>query len=216
MKRRRTETSFSPFFLLFFDHKNAESSALRLPISSIFSFPHRRISCLENNSRWRRLSSGSCGFSVTRQRKAQGIRSGAGNAAKKPIGIVPHLQRIENIQKVLLQRIELIEKGKPDQHIAVNNVARIIGFIAASVAGNRAERKARHIGAGPLRVLVNVDHTVLQTVIAAVIKIEIQPLSLKKRAPLQRPHRGRRGRRKGRLIAGQLPEGNLQRLTDLI
>lgn len=66
------ETSFSPFF---FDHKNAESSALRLPISSIFSFPHRRISCLENNSRWRRLSSSSYGFSVTRQRKAQGIRS---------------------------------------------------------------------------------------------------------------------------------------------
>ena len=88
-------------------------------------------------------------------------------------------------------KIELIEKGKPDQHIAVNNVARIIGFIAASVAGNRAKCKARHIGAGPLRVLVNVDHTVLQAVIAAVIKIEIQPLRLKERAPLQRPHCGR-------------------------
>lgn len=166
MKRRRTETSFSPFFLLFFDHKNAESSCAAVADQQHIQLPPPPDLLF---GKQQPLAAGSRPVPADSASPDSGRRRASGprwKAAEKPVGIVPHLQRIENIQKVLLQPIELIEKGKPDQHIAVNNVARIIGFIAASVAGNRAERKARHIGAGPLRVLVNVDHTVLQTVIA--------------------------------------------------
>lgn len=215
MKRRRTETSFSPFFFFSSITKRgilcaavADQQHIQLPPSPDLLFGEQQpLTQTLVQFLW-----------IQRHQTAEGTghQVRAGNAAEKAIGIVPHLQRIENIQQVFLQRIELVEKGKPDQHIAVNNVPCIIGFIAASVSRNRAERKARHIGAGPLRVLVNVDYTVLQTVIAAVIKIEIQPLRLKERTSLQRPHRGRRVRRKRRLIAGQLPEGDLQRLTDLI
>ena len=55
--------------------------------------------------------------------KGAGHQVRAGNAAEKPVGIVPHLQRIENIQKVLLQRIELIEKGKTELLQTVRSIA---------------------------------------------------------------------------------------------
>ena len=95
-----------------------------------------------------------------------------GDTAKQPIGMCSKLQRIENIKQIFFQRIVLIDKGKSDQHITVQNASIIITLTASSIPGYGTDRKRRTVTA-ILFFFVDIDYTIFHTVIAAVIKIKI-------------------------------------------
>ena len=87
------------------------------------------------------------------------------------VGIVAGCNNEDDIH-FSTQRIVLIDKGKSDQHITVQNASIIITLTASSIPGYGTDRKRRTVTA-ILFFFVDIDYTIFHTVIAAVIKIKI-------------------------------------------
>ena len=85
----------------------------------------------------------------------------AGDAAEEAAGGVAYLQWIENIEKILLQGIALVYKGKADEHIAVYDLSRIVDLAAPSGGSDRADGQRSLVIAGLLFLFVYIDDTVL-------------------------------------------------------
>lgn len=139
----------------------------------------------------------------------------AGNTAQQPLRTVPDIQRIKNIQQILLQRVALVYKGKPDQHIAVHDLSFIIHLAAPSCGRHRTDGQRRFIVARLLLHLPDIYDPILQPFVSSVIKIEVQSPCPEKRAhPGLLPCRLRRQERRPVI---QQPVGTyLKRFRNLI
>ena len=142
--------------------------------------------------------------------ESAGHKVGGGYPAQKSFGKIPGLKRVKDVQKVLLQGVVLVYKGKSDKHIAVYNLAGVIVVTAAAVGIYKADVKGRVVLTVVAVGAVNVNYTVFQAVVSAVVIVKIQPVRLIKGAFAVYLADGRLRSAAFRAVIGQLIDCYLQ------